>query len=256
MSLIKTEEDLKNLREAGRRLARIMKTLATACVANASTRDINSLAEKLIRDGGDVPALLNYTPEGAERPYPATLCLSINNEVVHGIPSEEEKFLKEGDIVGLDLVLAHKGMHADMAVTVPVGKIDADAERLIAVTKKALSDAIAVAKAGARVGDIGYAIETAVESQDFAIVEELGGHGVGYKVHDEPHIANFGTKGKGERLQVGMAIAIEPIVNEGSGEVVLEPDGYTYKTRDGKRSAHFEHTVYIGENGPEVITAG
>jgi len=256
MSIIKNEEDLKNLRESGRRLARILKQVEAGTVVGASTRELNALAERLIREGGDTPSLLGYTPHGADRPYPATLCLSINNEVVHGIPNEEEKFLKEGDIVGLDLVLTHKGMFSDMAVTVAVGQVDEEAKLLIDTTKKALLDAIKVCKVGARIGDIGHAIESAVLEEGFSVVEELGGHGVGYKVHDAPYIPNYGKAGKGERLLAGMALAIEPIVNAGAGEVFLDADGYTYKTKDGKKSAHFEHTVYIGEDGPEIITAG
>lgn len=254
MSLIKSKEDLDNLRESGKRLASILAIVSKEVRPGVSTKFLDEMAERLIREGGDVPAFLNYTPEGAERPFPATLCVSVNNEVVHGVPSENDQVLKNGDIVSLDIGLSHKGLITDMAVTLPVGEIDDSAKKLLDITKFALEKAISVSNEGARVGDIGATIEKTIKGTNFQIVEELGGHGVGYKVHDAPYIPNFGDEGKGERLLKGMALALEPIINEGSGEVVLADDGYTYKTADGKRSAHFEHTIYIGEEGTEIIT--
>ena len=254
MSIIKNQEDLENLRESGKRLAAVLFEVARQTTAGANAKDLDKLAERLIRKGGDVPAFLNYQPEGADRPFPASICISINDEVVHGIPNEKEKIIKEGDIVTLDLGLSHKGMITDMAVTVPVGEIDEESKKLLEVTKKALENGINSARVGGRIGDIGYAIEGTLHGTNFDVVEELGGHGVGYKVHDEPYIANYGEKGTGPIIKEGMVLALEPIVNVGNKDVVLDDDGYTFRTKDGRRSAQFEHTIYVTKEGVEVIT--
>lgn len=254
MITIKTGEEIAVLREGGKRLARILKTLAGAVMPGVSTRELNALAEKLVREGGDTPSFLGYTPYGAKRPYPATLCVSINDEVVHGIPNETERFLKKGDIVSLDMGLIHEKLITDSAVTVPVGKADEKAAKLLAVTKDALMRGIKAAKAGATTGDIGFAVESFVKPHGFGIVRELAGHGVGYAVHEEPYVPNYGRAGEGEVLKAGMVIAIEPMLNEGSAAVKLDADGYTYRTRDGSRSAHFEHTVVITAKGAEILT--
>ena len=212
------------------------------------------MAEKLIREGGDEPAFLNYTPNGAKFPYPATLCVSINNEVVHGIPSDK-RILKDGDIVGLDLGLKHAGFFTDMAMTVPVGGIDKEAKKLIEITEKSLIKGIAAAKSGGFVGDIGEAIENFVKPHGYGIVKILGGHGVGKKVHEDPYIPNYGKSGTGPKLVPGMVLALEPMLNEGRDKVFLDNDGYTFKTRDGKRSAHFEHTILITESKAEILTS-
>jgi len=252
---IKTKEDIKNLREGGRRLAEIVEKLARAVHPGVSSLELNALAEKLTREGGDEPAFLNYKPYGAAKPYPASLCVSINDEVVHGIPNSKEKILKEGDVVSLDMGLKHKNLFTDMAVTVAVGKIDPETQKLLDVTRESLERGIAAAKAGARVGDISYAVESFIKSSGaYGIVEELAGHGVGYKVHEDPYVPNFGKKNIGPVLKAGMVIAIEPMVNLGTKKVVLDEDGFTYKTADGKPSAHFEHTVAITEKGAEVLT--
>lgn len=253
-SIIKTKEDIENIRESGKRLSFVLKQVIKMVSPGVETKDLDKLAYDLIVKEGDRPAFLNYTPEGAERRYPATLCVSVNNEVVHGIPTENNKVLKEGDIVSLDLGLIHNGMVTDMAVTVGVGEIDEVAKALINTTKKALADSIKVCKVGGRIGDIGGAIVKSVEGSDFAIVDELGGHGVGYVVHDEPYISNVSLSGTGPKMLQNMAIAIEPILNEGTPDVVLSRDGYTFVTKDQKRSAHFEHTILITENGPEILT--
>jgi methionyl aminopeptidase len=253
MSFIR-KEDIEKLRQSGKRLARVLHEVEKMVAPGISTRDLDTHAEKLIKENGDMPAFLNYTPHGAERPYPATLCVSVNDEVVHGIPTENPVILKEGDIVALDIGLIHEGIVTDMAVTVGVGNIDETAKELIALTKKALQNAIAACGPGIRTGDIGEAVVKTVVGNKFSIVEELGGHGVGYRVHDEPYISNVGYRGKGAKIMPGMALALEPILNEGTEEVYLSDDGYTFKTMDGKRSAHFEHTVLINETGAEVIT--
>lgn len=251
---IKTKKEIEVLREGGKRLAEILRILSEAVMPGVSSFELSELTEKLIKEGGDTSSFFGYTPRGAKRPYPASLCFSVNDEVVHGIPNEEEQFLKEGDIVSLDCSIVHKGLVTDSAVTVAVGEIDNNARKLLKVTKEALKAGIAVAKQGNTVGDIGFAIQSYVAPHGYGIVRELAGHGVGYTIHEEPYVPNFGTKGEGATLKEGMVIAIEPMVNEGKASIKLDSDGYTYRTRDGKRSAHFEHTVAITSKGALVLT--
>ncbi len=253
MAKIKTPDEIEILRESGRRLARIMEELRKAVRSGISTLELDQLGEKLIRDGGDVPAFLGYKPAGASHPYPATVCISVNDEAVHGIPSKE-RILKQGDIVSLDSGLVHKGLISDMCITVPVGDVDANAQKLIHTTYEALMAGIAAAKKGARLGDIGAATEAVIKGTGFAIVKDLGGHGVGHKVHELPHIFHFGKAGTGEVLQKGMVITIEPTIAEGDSEIVLGDDGYTYLTADGSRTAQFEHTIVITDDEPEILT--
>ena len=195
-----------------------------------------------------------YTPEGARRVYPATLCVSINDEVVHGIPNESVKILQEGDIVGLDLGLAHKGVIVDAAITVPVGEVSEEVKRLLAATERALAAGIAQAIPGNPMGAISHAIQRKLREPVLGVVKELGGHGVGDLVHEEPFIPNFGHPGDGELLSEGMVLALEPISTAGKAAVILAPDGYTYRTKDGSRSAHFEHTILIEKGGARIIT--
>ncbi|MDO8575639.1 MAG: type I methionyl aminopeptidase [bacterium] len=254
MIRIKTKNDIAILREGGKRHAMIMKAILKEVKPGVSTRYLNNFLEKMIADCGDIPSFLNYTPWGAKRPYPAGLCLSINDEVVHGIPNEEDRILKEGDIASVDFGLTHKGLITDMAVTVPVGKVREDLERLMKVTRDSLYEGIKKAKGGKKTGDIGNAIERFVSPYGYGLVEELCGHGVGYEVHEEPFVPNFGTPGTGSSLKVGMVIAIEPMLNLGSRFVYQTDDGYTYKTKDGKPSAHFEHTILITKSDAEILT--
>ncbi len=249
-----TKEQVEILREGGKRLAIIMQELGKAVVPGATTDAIDALAERLIRDGGDEPALLGYTPHGAKRPFPATLCLSINEEVVHGIPNENPRVINEGDVVGLDCVLIHKGLFVDTALTVIAGKGDKEAEELLSATKKALMAGIAAAKVGKNIGDISHAIEESGIESGFGVVYELGGHGVGNQVHEQPYVPNVGEEGEGEELVEGMVLAIEPMLTEGTAKVKLLSDGYTFVTRDGSRSAHFEHTILITKEGAEILT--
>jgi len=250
---IKSPQEIVTLREGGRRLAAILRRLASEVRAGGSSAGLDRLALSLAEETGDTSAFLGYQPDGARKPYPASLCVSINNEIVHGIPTED-KIFKDGDIVGIDMGLIHEGLITDSAVTVIVGKGDPAAKKLIKTTREALEKGIAAAKPGAHVGDIGYAIESFVRPLGFGLAEELSGHGVGYAVHEDPYVPNTGKKGDGPVLKVGMVIAIEPMLNEGTGAVVFDKDGYTVRTKDGKRSAHFEHTIAIGENGPEILT--
>ena len=252
---IKTKQDITLLREGGMRHAFILKELVKMVRPGLAVADLDARAAELIQEGGDTPAFLNYQPYGASRPYPATLCVSINDEIVHGIPTEGDKVLREGDIVSIDLGLIHKGLITDAAVTVPVGKVTPECAELLTVTKDALMAGIKAAKGGARVGDISSAIQRIGVAHKYGIVEELAGHGVGYHVHEDPYVPNFGHPGKGELLKPGMVIAIEPMFNLGTKKIKLDKDGYTYRTTDGKASAHFEHTVVITKEGAEILTA-
>lgn len=254
MITIKTKEDIRLMREGGKRHALILETLVAMVKPGLNIRDLDEKAREMIQAEGDIPAFLNYTPEGALRPYPASVCVSINDEVVHGIPNEEEKILKEGDIVSIDLGLIHKGLITDAAITVPVGTVSPEVEGLLVTTKKALMAGIKAARGGATVGDIGAAIERIALAGGYGLVEELSGHGVGYSVHEEPFVPNYGEANTGAVLKSGMVIAIEPMFNLGSRHVYLDHDGYTYKTKDGKPSAHFEHTVVITKGEPEILT--
>lgn len=251
--MIYKEEEIKIIKEGARRLSAVLKKVAEKVKPGVRTKELDNLAERLIRKGGDEPAFLNYTPDGAKFPYPATLCVSVNDEVVHGIPSNR-RILKKGDIVGLDLGLKHKGFFTDMAVTVPVGKIDKEAGNLIKITRESLFEGIAAAQNGGFVGDIGAAIENFVRPYGYGIIKILGGHGVGKRVHEDPYVPNYGEMGTGPKLVPGMVLALEPMLNEGTDKVFLDNDGYTFKTKDGKRSAHFEHTILITEGKAEILT--
>lgn len=250
--IIKTKEQIEGIRKAGKVLAVVLDKVAKFVKPGISTYDIDQYAHKIITEGGDVPASLNYKPEGAEKAYPASICISVNNEVVHGIPSKN-KILKEGDIVSLDLLIKHNGYFADHAVTVGVGKISKRDQKLLDDTKEALEVGICSAIGGATVGDIGHAIESFV-NRKYGIVRELSGHGVGVKIHEDPYIPNYGKKGKGQKLIPGMTVAIEPMLNLGGDGIITLSDGWTIKTADGARSAHFEHTILITDGEPEILT--
>lgn len=252
---ITNETERDNLIAGGKRLAEVLRALAARVAPGVTAEELDDLAEQMIRDEGDEPCFLGYTPEGAQRPYPATLCVSINDEVVHGIPNESVKVLKEGDIVGLDLGLRHGGIIVDAAITVPVGKVSDETTRLLRVTESALAAGIAKAIPGNHVGDVSHAIGEEIERGGFKVVKELGGHGVGELVHEEPFISNYGRPGTGELLEEGMVLALEPIAAAGKAAVVLAPDGYTFRTKDGSKSAHFEHTILLEKSGARIITA-
>lgn len=250
---IKTEEDIKILREGGEILASILDELEKEVVAGASTLDVDDKAMELIEMHGVEPMTLGYHPEFAPRPYPAASCVSINDVVVHGIPNEDPVIFQEGDVVSIDVVIGYQSMVVDSARTVGVGNISDDARQLIHVTQKALDAGIQAAQAGKYIRDIGVAIEKVVPER-FGIIESFCGHGVGYDLHEEPQVPNFATKEKGALLVPGMVIAIEPMITLGSKEVMVLHDGYTAVTEDGSLSAHMEHTVLITENGPEKLT--
>lgn len=254
MARIKTPEEIEILREGGRRLATVLDEVAQTIKPGVTTAELDELAERLIREGGDEPAFKGYNPGGPSgEPFPATLCVSTNHEIVHGLP-KREKVLEEGDIVGIDCGLIHKGLYTDMARTIPVGKISETDERLMEVTRKSLYKGISAVKNGARVGDIGYAIEEFVKPYGYGIVRDMGGHGLGHAVHEPPFIPHFGKKGTGDLLETGMVIAIEPMINLGVDDIKLGNDRFTYETRDGKKSAHFEVTLAVTDKGADILT--
>jgi methionyl aminopeptidase len=254
MVTIKTKEEIDILREGGRRLATILHAVAGQVKPGVTTDYLDTVAFDLIQAGGDTSAFLNYRPRGVKRPFPASLCVSINDVVVHGIPNEHPHTLKEGDIVSLDLGLIHKGLITDHAVTVAVGSISKEAEKLLDITKKSLAAGIKAAKAGKKTGDVGYAIEKLVRPYGYGIIEELSGHGVGYAVHEDPFVPNFGVPNQGALLKAGMVIAIEPMLTMGEPDIIFEDDEYTVRTSDGSLAAHFEHTIVITEKGSEILT--
>ena len=247
MVVLKTGRELKIMREACRISAGALKIAGSAVEPGVTTAEIDRLAEKYIRSQGGIPNFKNY--EG----YPATACISINNEVIHGIPSEKRKIV-EGDIVSIDLGAMFDGYHGDNAATFACGDVSEQAKRLMEVTHDALYKGIGAAKVGGRIGDIGYAVQSYVEANGFSVVRQFVGHGVGTHLHEAPEVPNFGNQGHGIRLMPGMTIAIEPMVNIGKPEVKIMPDGWTTLTKDGSLSAHFEHTVALTENGPELLT--
>lgn len=251
----KTPEEIEILKEAGAILAKCLKELSKEAVVGNSTLDIDDKAMELVEKYGVEPVLLGYHPTFADYPYPAAVCVSVNDCVQHGIPSDAV-VLKEGDVVNIDMSIGHKGMIVDSGITVGVGEISDDAKKLLSVTQEALAHGIKMAKAGNRIGDISHAIQEFVESRGLSIVEVLCGHGVGYAVHEEPTIPNFGKAGTGPKIEVGHVYAIEPIVNFGKKDVYFddEGDGYSVYTKDKSISAHFEHTVAITENGPVILT--
>ncbi len=253
MIIIKTPKEIEVLREGGKRLATVLYKVKEIVKPGISTWELNKYTEKLIKEMGDEPAFLNYRPEGADFAYPASLCVSVNDEVVHGIPNKE-KILKEGDIVSLDLGLKHKNLFTDMAITVPVGEVSPASLKLIKITEEALMAGINAAQGGYRIGDVSNTIENFVRPHRYGIVEVLSGHGVGRAIHEDPYIPNFGKANTGAKLVPGMVIAIEPMLNNGTKNVILDKDGYTFRTADGKKSAHFEHTILITEGEPEILT--
>lgn len=255
MIRLKTSEEIQRLREGGAILARLLDELSAMVAPGVSTEELNDEAMDRMERYGVKPALLGYHPEFAPRPYPAAICTSINDVVVHGIPNEELYILKEGDTIGIDATIEYNGMIVDSARTVAVGLVDPDIQKLLNITKEALMIGIKAAQAGNRVGDISHAIESFVRPHTYGIVEELCGHGVGYAVHEEPLVQNIGTPGIGALLEPGLVLAIEPMLTLGSNEVIFEKDnGYTVRTKDGSQAAHFEHTIVITENGPEILT--
>lgn len=249
--LIKTQEEINTIGEGGKILHKILYATAGLVRPGISTWELNAFAEDGIVKAGGRPSFKNYGDK--KNPFPAGLCTSVNNVVVHGIPSREV-ILKQGDIIGLDIGMEYKGLYTDTAITVPVGKISDVAKNIIEATKKSLNAGLAQAKAGNSIGDIAYATQSTAEAAGFSVVRDLVGHGVGYDVHEDPSVPNYGKKGQGIKLQEGMVIAIEPMLCEHEYFLEFEADGWTISTKDGGLSAHFEHTVAITKNGARVLT--
>lgn len=247
MIIIKSEEEIRLMKEAGAVTALILQSLSDIIRPGISTDVIDGFVEETIAKHGMIPAFKGYND------YPASVCASINDEVVHGIPSKERK-LKEGDIVSVDVGTIHKGYYSDAARTYPVGKVDDEAARLIAVTEESFYEGLKFCKEGKRLSDISHAIQQYVENNGFSVVRDYVGHGIGKMMHEDPQIPNYGVPGRGPRLAAGMVFAIEPMVNEGGWQVKIMPDNWTVKTQDGKRSAHYENTVVITKEEPLLLT--
>ena len=247
MIVLKTGRELQIMREACRISAGALQTAGKAVEPGVTTAELDKLAEDYIRSQGGEPNFKNY--EG----YPATACISINNEVIHGIPTAKRK-LQAGDIVSIDLGAKFQGYHGDNAATFACGDVSPEAKRLMEVTKQSLYEGIAAALSGGRIGDIGYAVQSYVEANGYSVVRQFVGHGIGTQLHEAPEVPNFGTKGRGIRLMPGMTLAIEPMVNAGKSGVKVLPDGWTVLTNDGSLSAHFEHTIVITSDGPKILT--
>lgn len=250
---IKTKEEIDTLTEGGKILALVLARVAAAVAPGVLAFELDMLAERLIVEAGGTPSFKGYRVAGARTPYPATICVSVNDEVVHALPAKD-KILHEGDVVSLDIGLWWKRLCTDMAITIGVGKVSSEIERLIAATKESLDLGIAVVHPGAHIGDIGYAVEQRLKKNHLGIVRDLAGHGVGYELHEDPFIPNFGSPHTGPELKEGMVLAIEPMATLGTWRVVLQDDGWTYKTADGSLAAHFEHTIVVTKNGAEVLT--
>jgi methionyl aminopeptidase len=242
----KSPAEIEKMRAASVLVSDVLAELATMVRPGISTLDLDAAAERLVRAGGAEPAFKGY------RGYPCTLCASVNEQVIHGIPSKRS--LNEGDIISLDMGVKMNGFFGDSAITVPVGRVSDEAQLLLHVTQQSLEKGIEQVRLGGRISDIGHAIQTHVEAHGFSVVREFVGHGIGASLHEEPQIANYGDPGRGPRLAEGMTLAIEPMVNVGKPGVKMLSDGWTAITRDGSLSAHFEHTVAVTKNGPLVLT--
>jgi len=251
---IYTAEEIEILREGGKRLNFVLHEVVQSAKEGVTPDALNSLAEKLIKEKGGQPAFLNYKTSKFARPYPSSLCVSVNDEVVHGIAKNNHRKLKESDIVNLDLGFTYKGLITDKTLMVGIGKIKSEDINLIETTKLALEAGIKAVKSNKTTNDIGWAVEEFAKRRGFAVVKELGGHGVGRSVHEEPFIPNFKEGKSGIQLREGMVIALEPIITSGTAEIFLADDGHTYKTVDGTNCAQWEDTVLVTESGCEILT--
>jgi len=254
MIRLKTEEEIKKLKIGGKKLAKVLEETVKLVKPGVFTNELNDFAHDLMLELGAKPSFLNHTPTSALKPFPASICVSINDEIVHGIPNENPREIRDGDLVTIDAGLVYEGLYTDSAVTVPVGNVSKEARELIERTREALNAAIKQCCVGNRVGDISATIQKIGEKSGLFVVRDLTGHGVGYAVHEDPYVPNFGDAGTGEKLEPGLVIAIEPMFSLGSSEIVRDKDGYTYKTADDSLSAQFEHTVVVTNSDPIVLT--
>ncbi len=254
MVTIKSEKEIKLMKEACRITGLVYKELEKYIKPGLSTMDLDRFAEKIIKENGGIPAQKGY-PSGAKGvpPFPSTLCISINDEVIHGIPSSK-RIIRDGDVVSIDLVVYKDGFNGDAARTFIVGKGTDEAQRLVDITKKAFFEGIKYAVKGNRIGDISHAIGEFVESNGFNVVREFQGHGIGREMHEEPGIPNYGKAGRGIRLEPGMTLAVEPMVIDGKRDIYQDYDGWTILTQDGSLAAHYENTILITEKEPEILT--
>ena len=251
MRLIKTLDEIKGIRKANQIIAKIYTDIIPPYLKpGITTREIDRIIDEYIRSCGARPASIGV--EGIYGPFPAATCISVNEEVVHGVPGD--RVIKEGDIVSLDTVTELDGYYGDSARTFAIGIIDDESRKLLEVTEKAREIGIQTAVAGNRLGDVGHAIQTFVEQNDFSVVRDFAGHGVGLALHEEPMIPNYGRKGRGLKIENGMVLAIEPMVNAGTYKIAMLPDGWTIITRDGKRAAHFEHSIAIIDGKPVILS--
>lgn len=252
-SLIKTEEEIASLRESGKCLARVLHEIIVSVRPGMTTEAIDILSERLIRDAGGIPIFKGYFG-GSDRPFPATLCTSLNNEVVHGIPSKK-RIIQEHDLLKLDIGMRYAGMVTDMARTVKVGSVSPEAEKLVAVTEESLRRGITELRPGAHISAYARAVQNYVEENGFSVVRDLVGHGVGHELHEDPQVPNYVSKNmKDFVIEKGMTLALEPMINMGTYQVDIAPDDWTFITADGAWSAHFEDTVVITADGAEVVT--
>lgn len=248
MIIQRSSREIMQMKAAGMITARALHAAGKAVEPGITTQELDAIVRKTIEENGATPSFLGH--DG----FPASACISVNNKVIHGIPSAKEK-LKEGDIVSIDVGAYFNGFHGDCAYTVPCGDISDDAKRLLCTTQESLYEGIKKALAGNRVGDIGSAVQQYVEARGYSVVREFTGHGVGSNLHEDPSIPNYGKAGRGTRLLPGMTIAIEPMVNAGTKDIIILPDQWTVVTADGKLSAHFEHSIAITSDGPVILTA-
>jgi len=251
MLRLKAPWEIAMMRTSGRKLAEVVEILRASIQPGMSLLELDQLGEAAIRERGGVPSFLGYRG-GGHRPFPASLCISVNHEVVHGIP--DKRLFRDGDVVSIDLGLHHAGYHADRAFTVALGSVDPKVQDLLDATRESLYKAIAQAVPGNRTGDIGHAVESHVESRGYSVIRDYVGHGIGKSLHEEPAVPNHGRPGTGVFLQTGLCIAIEPMVSVGTHRTKVERNGWTVVTRDGSTTAHYEHTVVITEEGPEILT--
>jgi len=251
---IKSKREIELLRESCRVTAVAHEAVRTAIRPGISTLELDKIAEDAIRKSGAIPSFMNYPSRLKGVPnFPATACISINDEVIHGIPSKK-RIIAEGDIVSIDIGAYKNGFHGDAARTIIVGKVNDETRRLVEVTKRAFYEGIKYAKPGYRIGDVCHAIGSFVEKNGFSVVKEFQGHGVGRNLHEDPEIPNYGIPGKGVALEPGMTLAIEPMVNMGKSDILELDDGWTIVTKDGQNSAHYENTILITEKDPEILT--
>lgn len=247
MIVLKSRHEIELMRQAGRIVGMVLAEMRNVVRPGITTKELDTIAERIIVSAGAKPAFKGYAG------FPATICASINEEIVHGIPSRK-RVLKEGDIISVDVGSIYKGWYGDAAITLPVGEISEEARRLLEVTRASLEAAISKAVPGNHLGDVSAAVQQYVESHGYSVIREYTGHGIGRELHEEPQVLNYGTPGTGVRLRPGMTMAIEPMVSAGSYKTRVLSDGWTVVTRDGSLTAHFEHTIAITDNGTEILT--